>query len=341
MLPQLADSDSCRRNKKGEQVPTTSVQPKSTAVVEIERLGFSCTEVAEYEIEALDYNRRVQVREEGHYNPRELVERYAVQMGETAFPPIVVTNDGWIVDGNTRVEARKRIRKEKFSPALVLDVSWATATPKQKRYLNILAGTLNANSGLALTAKEARELAADMIKEGFKAEQIGRAIGMKAAGVTQVKKEIDAAEKLKRVGLDTNGSLKGASLRALGAKDVLALNDAPYRELATLAADAGFNASEITSTAREIKATGADDSATKMLGDLRLELNDRIRERELTGVGKPPVSRQLRQALGNVTKFVGREHELIETDPNVSVKHIETLKLAIAVLSEVLRLQEG
>lgn len=320
---------------------TASVQPKSTAVVEIERLGFSCTEVAEYDLTKVDYNRRVQVREVKHYNPRELVERYAVQMSETAFPPIVVTADGWLVDGNTRTEARKRIRKEKFSPALVLDVAYETATAKQKRYLNILAGTLNANSGLALTSKEGRLLAVDMIAEGFKAEQIARALGIKPAGVTQVKKEIEAEAKLKRVGLGTNGSLKGASLRALGAKDVLALNDAPYRELAKLAADAGFNASEISSTAREIKETGADDASIKRIEELRVEMNDRIREHELTGVGKPPVSRQLRQHLGYVAKFVGREQELIETDPKVSEKHVETIKSAIVVLTEVLRLQEA
>jgi hypothetical protein len=323
----------------------SAAQTKPTAVVEIERLGFGFTEVADYDLTRLDYTRRVQVRETKHYNPRELVERYAAQMSETAFPPIVVTADDWIVDGNTRVDARVRLRKEKFAPAYVLDVEWdgARTTEKQKRLLVALAATLNANAGLPLSAREAREVTAELIKLEWKAEQIARAIGAKPATVTQVRKEIAAVEKLTRVGLNLNGSggVRGASLRALGAKDVLALNDVPFRELATLAADAGFNASEITTAAKQARELGADDKAMEMLRHLRVENNDRIQEQKLTGAAKPPVSRQLRQHLGFVTKYQGREQELLETDPKVSEAHIASLTTSIQVLSAVLEMQQG
>lgn len=321
-------------------MPTSSALTKPTAITEIERLGFSFTEVAEYDLTNVDYNRRVQVREAKHYNPKELVERFAVQMGEIAFPPVVMTADGWVLDGNTRIEARRRLRKEKFSPAIVLDVAWEGATEKQRNTLLLLAATLNSNAGAALTAKEAREATKSGIALGWKAEQIARAIGIKPAGVSQVKREIDAEEKLARVGLSSNGDIRGASLRALGGKDVVSLNDVPYRELAKLAGDAGLNASEIASTAKEMRATGSDEAALSHVNDLRVELRDRIRERELTGTGKPPVSRQLRQHLGFIIKFHTREQELLETDPKVSPKHIETLESALAVLGEVLKLQK-
>lgn len=319
----------------------TSVTPaKSTAVIEIERLGFGWTEVADFDLTRLDTDRRVQVRDISHYAPKESVERYAVQMGESAFPPIVVTSDDWIVDGNTRVGARL-LRKEKFCSAIMLDVVWKGASRKQQNELHALAATLNASNGQPLTGKETREVAARLAELGWKTEQIGRAIGLKASSVTQVKKEIEAAAKMKRVGLDPNGSVRGPSLRALGAKEVLALNDVPFKELAGLARDAGLNASEIMGAAKEAKATGSDEGAIGVMTKLRTELGDRIREKKLTGVGKPPVSRQLRQHLGFVTKFAGREHELIETDPKVNVTHVEALTAALAVLGEVLKLQQG
>jgi hypothetical protein len=322
-------------------MPTASAAPvKPTEIVEIERLGFAWTEVAQYDLTKLSTDRRIQVRETPHYAPKESVERYAIQMGQSQFPPIIVTSDGWIVDGNTRIGAAAK-REAKFFPALVLDVAFAgrSTTSKQKNELVALAATLNAQNGVPLTARETREITATFIGLGWKAEQIARAIGLKPSGVTAVKKEIDAAAKLARVGMDANGAVKGASLRALGAKEVLALNDVPFKALATLAADAGLNASEIVTAAKGARETGSDTGQVQMFEDLRTEFGDRISERRLTGVGKPPVSRQLRQHLGFVTKFVGREQELIETDPKVSETHSAALTTAIAVLTDVLEMQ--
>lgn len=319
---------------------TSATQAKPSAVVEIERLGFGWTEVADFDLTRLSVDRRVQARETAHYAPKETVEQFAIAMGEVPFPPIVVTADDWIVDGNTRVGAKLR-RKEKFSPAIVLDVAFAGASRKQEHLLHALAATLNQMGGLRLTAKEVRAIAQRLVELGWKTEEIGRAIGLAPGGVTQVKKEIEAAAKLKRVGLDANGAVKGASLRALGAKDVVGLNDVPFRELAALANDAGLNASEISSTAKEARATGSDTGAVDVISKLRTELGDRIQERKLTGVGKPPVSRQLRQHLGFVTKFTGREHELLETDPKVNATHVEALSSAVAVLTAVLEMQKG
>jgi hypothetical protein len=314
----------------------TQVQP--SAAVEIERLGFDWKEISQFDLNRLDPERRVQVREPSHYAPRENVDQFAIQMGETVFPPIVVTADDWIVDGNTRVGARLK-RKEKYTPALVLDASYTGASPKQQNMLHALAATLNAMGGERLSAKETRAVTIRLVSLGWKSEQIGRAIGVKASGVSAVKQELAAQDKLKRVGMDTNGALKGASLRALGNSQVLALNDVPFRELASLAADAGFNAKEIQTTAKAAKALGSDEAALETIKSLRDENKDRIQEHRLTGQGKPPASRKLRQWLGNVTKYVGHEHDLIETDPGNFDKHRETLDQAIAVLTEVRRLQ--
>jgi hypothetical protein len=320
-------------------MPTTPTTPtKPSAIVEIERLGFTYTEVGQFDLTRLDESRRVQVRETKHYASREAVEQYAVAMGQTEFPPVVITSDDYIVDGHTRIAA-SLLRKNKFFPAIVLDAAWRGANTKTQNELYALAATLNQQGGVRLTGKEVRDVASRLVLLGWKTEQIGRAIGLKAASVTQVKREIDAAAKLRRVGLDPNGAMRGASLRALGTKDVLALNDVPFKELATLSADAGLNAGEITGLAKEMKETGSDESAIDRVHAVRTELGDRIKDQELTGASKPPVSRQLRQHLGFVTKFEGREQELIETNPEVGGAHIEALTKAIAVLTAVLEMQ--
>lgn len=317
---------------------------QAKAVAEIERLGFEFSEVAQYDLDGLSDERRVQCRETVHYAPRESVARYAVQMSHTAFPPIVVTRDGWIVDGNTRVGAAL-LRKEKFFPALVIDATYGSgASQKTQDELLALAATLNAQNGVPLTAKETRVVVRRFIALGWLNEQIGRAIGVKASTVTQVRKEVDAEQKLEKVGLAVNGgadAIKGASLRALGGKDVLGLNDVPFKTLAELARDADFNAGEITEAAKEAKAAGSDAGALAKLEELRTEMLDRIRQKTLTGVGKPPVARQVRQHLGNVLKHEGHENEMLETNPDQVARHIAALEKTIEVLTKVLNMQRG
>jgi ParB-like chromosome segregation protein Spo0J len=310
------------------------------AIVEIERLGFGYQEVAQFDLNDLDPQRRVQVRDSSHYAPKDEVERYAVQMEHSQFPPIIVTSDGWIVDGNTRVGA-SLARKQKFFPAIVVDAS-AAGSVKERNQLTALASTLNNLNGRPLTRKEARTAAESMIALGWKTEQIGRALGVKPSVITQVRKEIDAVDKLNRVGLKANGGESGvrsASLRALGSRDALNLNDVPFKELATLARDAGLNAGEVVGMAKEMKAAGSDQGALEKIQSVRVEMGDRIAEQTLTGRAKPPVARQLRQHLGNVVKYEGRESELVETDPKVGPLHLEMIERSIKVLTVLLEAQ--
>jgi hypothetical protein len=345
--------------KGGLQMPESSTTPeKPIAVTEAERLGFTWKLEPQYDLTQLSTNgaledpakvRRVQVRELSHYAPKDTVERFAIQMTVTPFPPVVVTRDGWLVDGNTRVGAKvwqKELAEKRgssadmFYPAVILDVNYEGVARKQQNLLHALAATLNCNGGKQLEAKEIREVSVRLIELGWKTEQIARAIGLKASSVTQVKREIEAADRMRRVGLRPNGESKGPSLRALGGKEVQTLTDVPFRELAQLSIDAGLNASEITSGARQALETGSEAGQLEVIETLRGEMQNRIKDKAFTGKGVPPVSRQLRQHLGFVVKFVGREQELVETAPTAIETHVERLESGIAVLTETLRLQQ-
>lgn len=313
---------------------------KPTAIVEVERLGFGWTEVAQYDLEKLSVERRVQVREKNNYAPKDEVDRYSIMMAHSEFPPIIITRDDWIVDGNTRIGA-SIVRGNKFFPAIVLDVDYEKATEKQQGELQALGATMNSQNGRALDRKEARIIAGTLVGLGWKAEQIARAIGVQKNIVGAVKREIDAVAKLEKVGLDGNGALKGASLRALGQTPVLALNDVPYREVALLAADAGLNQSEIITLAKSAKEQGGDVEALALISATRAEFAERIREHELTGAGKPPVARQLRQTLGRITKYGETFPEtLIETNPVAIQAHTDALVQSIDILTAVLAAQE-
>jgi hypothetical protein len=323
----------------GSNNMTTAAVKDNKVVVEIERLGFGFTEEAQYELAGLSVDRRVQVRESKHYAPKETVDQFAVQMGETVFPPIVVTSDGWIVDGNTRVGARIQ-RNEKFTPALVLNVNYVGAGERKQDLLHLLAATLNAQGGVRLTRAESRDVVIRLIRLELTTDNIARAIGMRAADVSAVKREQDAIDKLAKVGLSAQG-VPATVLRALGSSKVADIHDVPFKELAELSMDAGFNAKEVNDAAKAIKATSSDEESLEVLKGLRTENGDRIVQKRLHGTGKPPMSQIARMRLTWLDRYAGREQELLETDPAVAPKHIEALESAIRVLSEVVRQQKG
>lgn len=310
------------------------------AIAEIERLGYKWHLVSAYDLDQLSKERRVQVRETDHYAPRETVELYAVQMGQSQFPPIVVTLDDWLIDGNTR-EGALRKRDQRHFPAIVVEIEYAgrSTTSKTQQELRALARTLNSQHGVRLTAKEARDGARDMIALNWKAEQIARALGLRPTAIGQIKKEITAENRLESIGFRAHG-LNGAALRKLGSADALALNNAPFEELSRLSAEAGYNAQEIETAAKDVRAVGSEAGQMEKLAALRVEAGDRIRERQLTGRGKPAPSRMLRQHLGYVNKFTpATAHEMLETDPAVQQTAVEALRAAIPVLIAVYNMQ--
>jgi len=325
---------------------TSAPEPKSTAVMEIERMGFKWELVPEFDLTKLSPERRIQVRDSKHYAPPTMVKRMAAQMKVSVFEPIVVTRDFWIDDGNTRVGARA-LNGDRFCPAYVIDVDWEgpRTTNDDKRKLRAIGATLNSNGGRQLEKDEMERSVRDMIEMDWKSDEIIRALGMTPNKVNLIRRQMRAEERLEKVGFEfkTELPLRAASLRALGNNSVQVLNDTPFKEVAELARDAGLQSAEINEVAKAAKDTGSDTDAIDHIRRVRVENTDRITAYRTTGGGKPPASGKLRQSLGYLLAFEGRPAELLERSPNLSVvaDHEKALRAAVALLQDVLRLQEA
>jgi len=288
--------------------------------------------VAEFDLTAIDPDERVQVRIDKNNAPKEMVERFAGQMAFSVFPPIVVTQDAHIIDGNTRFRARLK-REERYSPALVVPIAWEGADAKMKIRLEYLGLALNNINGKALDRVERRKMVRDALQLGMSSKQVTMTVGFPANVVSGIRRELDGEAKLERVGLEI--TVRDAALRALGkASD---LNDKPFSELATLAADAGFNASEIGALAATVRDVGSDELALERIARERDANAQRIADRKRGGDGHPPASRVLRQRLGFIEN---REvSALVETNRERMQDHLGALEAAIAKLTEVVAAQ--
>jgi disulfide oxidoreductase YuzD len=316
-----------------------AAQPQQLA--EIKRLNFDYVEVASFDLRKLSDQRRVQVRDVKNYAHKDEYEAFANQMTEVAFPPIVVTRDDFLIDGNTRIAAVK-LRKENFFPAIVLQVDYASADEKTRGVLVGLAATLNNLNGRRQTAKEVNATVQKLVTLGWHADEIVRATGAKSSMITNIGHEVIAHNRLARVGIE-NGQVRatGTSLRALGKPAMQVLNDEPYREIASLAMDAGLNANEISKLAKDAKETGSDSSALNLIARERQENAERIRRYRVERVvPKPSPSRQLRQRLGFIQKFLEDPTLLVEKAPEEMELHRLAVSQSIAILTKVGELQE-
>ena len=97
----------------------------------------------------------------------------------------------------------------------------------------------------------------------------------------------------------------------------------------------------MTDLATKVKDAGSDEAAAKVLLDQRTELAERIRQRELTGHGKPPASSRLRQTVGWLNNQVGHETALVERNPEMIEKHREVILTALNVLNKALAAQSS
>jgi len=305
---------------------------KAEVAKEIEFWGFKFHFVPEYDISKINKSLRTQVRDSQNIAPKQTVDQFAAMMEHKRFDPIVVTQDNGTVDGNTRTDARRQ-RKDKFCTAFVIEENLTNAHERVRSRLNALAAALNQRGGVRLTHKEAVRAAENMLRLGFKSEVIQSRIGVNSQIMVQIKREITAGAKLEKVGLG-NIDISKSALRALGSEKVAAINEAPYRELAKLAVDARFSAAEINETARHIISLSSDTKALDWLVEVRDASLARIGEVSTTGnPGTVTAARALRQHLGYVLKFAGREDELIETSPSQRAAHLTYATKARDVLN--------
>lgn len=298
-----------------------------------------------FDVDMLDADRRVQVRDSNHYAPSAPVKWMVQQMAYSPLPYPIVTKDRYVADGNTRIRAYK-VRKQRFTPIIVVDANYEDAPPDVRAKLEVIAAAFNSQHGTALTAPERQRAASTAFQLlRLAPEHYSRLLGLKPSDVTAINQEMGARTRMEKVGIDIgegkSQKLHAAALRALGRQGALNLNDEPYAALTNLAIDAGLTSPEIGDLAVKAKDTGSDTKALEFLGEQRQEMAERIVQKRLTGVGHPSAAGQLRRAIGFILKFETPDlvAQLVETNPAEIERHMREVTQASDILAQVLHAQ--
>jgi hypothetical protein len=219
--------------KTRQQLPDTAKQAADL----IETLGFQWE--LDFEYATPDPAKRIQIREEVHYTPRPMVMQIAAAMARgDKMPPVVVTKDGYLIDGNTRTAAARH-NKYPAVQALVLSDSYEGCTEKVERRLQLLGAAFNARHGKGIDRQEIRraveKIGADTSYDGTR---IAALIGVTDATVKGLLAEMKARKRADDAGLHLNGSVGATVLQKLGQASEK-LNDEPFLQVTKLAQDTG------------------------------------------------------------------------------------------------------
>ena len=300
------------------------------AIPTIEEMGFTAYFDPRFPLP--EQNKRVQVRYERNQAPKTEVSRYAVAMANgNLFPPIIVTEDGFIVDGNTRVGARRKLG-EKYIEALVLDTK---NDPSVAPALSMLGATFNIMNGRTIEKSEIRRVIQDFGERyEYNSETVARRLNVP---VSLVKGYFAEDRALKRIDvLKLKAPNLGAMyLRAIGGASAW-LHDAPFIAIVELCRDSGMPTKEVGGLLKRVKAASSDSAALEILKAERSLRKEQIRQFKATGVkAKPPMSAQFRQSMGLVLNNRHRVKMFVDTNPYTSGTRLEQIDDFLSLVMQI------
>jgi ParB-like chromosome segregation protein Spo0J len=264
--------------------------------------------------------------------------RAAMKRGEK-LPPIVVTQDGYIVDGNTRVTAASRNQYPTIQ-AVILDVKYEGCTQSESRRLWSLGAAFNARHGKGIDREELRRAVEQIGADpSYTATRIAALIGV-TDSVQGMLAEKRAHARAEALGLSPNGSVSASRLKALGRQSEH-LNDEPFKELFTLVQDTGMGDGEIRDVVKRARETKSDSGALGVFATERQARRDQISEYKASGKAVPPNAAKLRQRLGFILGYEANPRELLEHNPALVKDYIDVLERSIIVLQKVVEAQEA
>jgi hypothetical protein len=247
----------------------------------------------------------IQVRLEEHRAPKEQVGRYATAMKHGANFPAIVLNEDELVDGNTRVSARRR-NGEDTIPAYRCH----GLTALQARSLSV---ELNQSNGLAMTEKEIRNFVVTALEEGADPEvrSLARMTGVREnkiqRWIAEARFEARAAQSgISQTLIDALPESTRASLHAVRLAPV-------FRELTALAAEARMPALEVKAIVGKVNSAPSESDALAIVAS---ERDARASEIRAVASGFKPRARRSKgsaQHIGGLVKF-GTD-ELLDVAP--------------------------
>lgn len=190
-----------------------------------------------------------QIRSEVHRAPSATVEQYVTHMKHGAkFPPIVIGVNGMLVDGNTRVQACRKLGIKTF-PAYKVKFPVLSQA-------KLIGAAINQMGGARLSDEEIVIAAEAMMAESYADEAIARTLGRSISHVRNVRRDRMFREAAERVGMSHVQVPKHIARALAGIQ-----HDEPFKAAVEIVSRAKPSVKDATTLVNKIEQTRSDAEA--------------------------------------------------------------------------------
>jgi ParB-like chromosome segregation protein Spo0J len=331
-----ADSDFARAERDSEEdsgVAEAAIAPSFPVDIQLEReleqMHIEFERVPDMSLDLIDRRGGAQVRLHPEKAPPENVERYVAQMAQYAiFPAIVVQADPgaprerfFMVDGNTRFEAAKRLRYTTF-PAYVLHArDFSTC-----REIGVL---LNNRAGEALSKDETLRWVKEALSLGMPQARITRISGMSVKSVRKLEGNLKFAERVAQQKIEVPDRDINSTARAEIAQQLP--QDSQFRAMTELARDSGMNAQEVKPILQAVRQAPSEQAGLDLIAQERTERAAQIEAHSRAIPSpRPPIAQQAVPHLAFVVNHSAEE--LFDLSPTTRARSEVLVRDALARL---------
>lgn len=281
-----------------------------------------------------DVSKRVQVRDIKFVAPAREVNRYfeAMKHGDQ-FPPIIVTADGYLVDGATRTAAAAKRGWQTF-PAFVLDVNFEDALPTQVNQLIYMGAGFNLTHGRGMNTKNIAEIIETITDVDDTPKDVATKLHISSATASTLLNAANARKRAQRLGITVNGEMTNSNLKLFGGKSQK-FTDPVFEGFFRLAQDARLPYGALVNLSKRLEAAGTEHERVAILTDERRVYRDMIEG----GATTPSQAAKLRQKLGFLLNVTDPER-LVEHELGAVGQHNEALTQAAEKLFAVIQAQQ-
>jgi DNA-binding CsgD family transcriptional regulator len=296
---------------KGTKLTIPTMPPYAQGAAEkLRLLGFNG--LTFYEFQPLgDVARRIQIRSlDALATPRKIAQYAELLSRKTRMGVAVYTADGWLVDGNTRLQAAYKAGMKHF-PAIVLRESWQGAPAALEQRIHAAAATLNLSHGQNLNERDKENAILLIVGEDkdASAEDIARKLGVSRNTVASTLHARAAKDRagLLGVDMDLTSEFTKSHWRELGSRSKLFTPDV-YRELVEFIGEYHVSTGDARVIMNRMQEREYDQERLDVIA-----AEKESRETTVTSASRrPPLSAMLRQHLGFLLKYAGSEGMLVE-----------------------------
>lgn len=280
-------------------------------------------------------SKRIQVRDTAHLAPSGEVAKYAADLKRgDVFPPVILTSDGYIVDGSTRTEAARKAGLSTF-PTFVLTVTYENAPKAVRDQIEAIGVRLNNRHGKRMTREENARMVERVVAgdAGASPRDIAATLGISDSQATAVMLAARAKSRAQRLGIKPDDTLTTSHLKVLGQRGKH-LNDPVFAELVRLTQDARVKLHPLVELFQRLEKTGTDEERLAILKAEREAARVVIKR----GFARPSPSARLRQTLGHLLNT--ETENLVEPEPGAQAEHRAVLREASRKLMAVMEAQD-